>query len=205
MATTYAELQTEVADYLSRSDLTAQIKTFITRAEIRLSRELRIRQMLTIMSTPTVAGTATIAIPANYNMMREMHIDQSPVGSLEYKSPSAFFLNTRSKDAGQPRQYTILADTFLFAPIPDAAYTINMLYYAVPAQLSDTNTTNAFLVNCPDLLLYAALAEAEPYLMNDARIAIWAQLYQNGIKALSISDDEGEYSGAPLTVSVSPR
>lgn len=201
----YSDLQAKVADYLSRSDLTSQIKDFITNAEIRLRRELRIRETLRASTTTTTIGAPTIGLPTDYNMMRDLHIVGNPVGILEYKSPSAFFANTNSAQGGKPYAYTILAEEIQFAPIPDAVYTIQMLYYSQPAFLSATNTTNIFLTVCPDLLLYGALGEAEPYLMNDSRLQTWATLYERGLNALSISDDEGEYSGAPLSVSISPR
>jgi hypothetical protein len=202
---TYSSLKAKIADYLSRSDLTAQIEDFIYQAEIRLRRELRIRQQLKVSSINTIAGVEYNYIPEDYNAMRDMHIVSNPIGKLEYKSPSAFYSDTYSQGSGQPRQYTIISDRFIFAPVPDGVYTVNMLYYALPQFLSTANTSNVFLVEAPDLLLYGALAEAEPYLMNDSRVAIWAQMYQKGLDALSISDDEGEYSGAPLAVSVSPR
>jgi hypothetical protein len=80
-----------------------------------------------------------------------------------------------------------------------------MLYYAAPAYLSDTNTSNAFLANCPDALLYASLGEAEPYLMNDERLATWAALYQRAIDSINASDDRGEYAGVPLTMTLARR
>ena len=43
--TTYAELQTAVANYLARTDLTSQIPDFIYIAETRLRRQLRINEM----------------------------------------------------------------------------------------------------------------------------------------------------------------
>jgi hypothetical protein len=202
---TYNDLKSKVADYLSRSDLTSQIEDFIYLAEVRLRRELRIRQQLKLSTSSTVSSVATIGIPDDYNMMRDMHIVQNPIGKLEYKSPSAFYSDTSSQQGGQPRQYTIIASSFVLAPIPDSTYTISMLYYAIPAFLSATNTTNVFLQEAPDLLLYAALGESAPYLMDDARLPIWAQLYQKGVEALTISDDEGEYSGAPLAISLTPR
>jgi len=42
----YSALQTTIASYLGRTDLTAMIPTFITLAEARLQRELRTRPML---------------------------------------------------------------------------------------------------------------------------------------------------------------
>jgi hypothetical protein len=80
-----------------------------------------------------------------------------------------------------------------------------MLYYAKPTALSDTNTSNVFMANCPDALLYGALLEAEPYLMNDARLATWTQLYSSAITSLAESDNSSEYAGVPLSMSVTKR
>jgi hypothetical protein len=92
-----------------------------------------------------------------------------------------------------------------FAPIPDTTYTVYMLYYASPAFLSDSNTSNVFMANCPDLLLYGALVEAEPYLMNDNRIAVWAGLFQRSLDSLTTSDDRGEHSGSPVAMKLAKR
>jgi hypothetical protein len=202
---TYAELQTTIASYLARSDLTAMIPDFIRMAELRLQRELRIRQMLKVVTTVTVAGDATIELPTDFLQMRDLHLQTNPTMVLEYLSPSSLFRNARTADAGLPKQYTVLALEFQFAPIPDSAYTLSMLYYAKPEQLSNAVQTNVFLNVCPDLLLYAALGEAEPYLMNDSRLQTWATLYDRGLSALTISDDSGEYSGSPISISIATR
>jgi hypothetical protein len=101
--------------------------------------------------------------------------------------------------------YTVLATEFKFAPVPDGVYTLHMLYYGSPTYLSSTNSSNAFLANCPDLLLYAALGEAEPYLMNDERLQTWASLYQRGIDSISSSDESGEFASSPLSISLATR
>ncbi len=203
--TTYSELQTTIASYLARSDLTAMIPDFIQLAETRLRRELRIRQMLKVVTTTTTAGDATVELPSDFLQMRDLHINTNPIQTIEYLSPSNFYRNTYSAISGLPRQYTVLAQEFQFAPLPDGEYTLQMMYYASPPYLSSTNTSNVFLTNCLDLLLYGALGEAEPYLMNDARLAIWAQLYDRGLSALTVSDDQGEYSGSPLSISIATR
>jgi hypothetical protein len=92
---------------------------------------------------------------------------------------------------------------FEFAPVPDRDYTLQMLYYARPDFLSDTNPSNTFLSVAPDALLYGSLAEAEPYLMNDSRIQTWATLYLNAIDKLTVSDDQGEYAGVPIVMKLS--
>lgn len=203
--TTYSELQSEIASYLARSDLTAQIPNFIQKAELRLRRELRIRQMLKVATTTTTANDSTVELPSDYLQMRDLHVNINPIQTIEYVSPSNFYRNTYSTVSGLPRQYTVLSQEFQFAPIPDSAYTLQMMYYAAPPYLSSTVSSNVFMVSCPDLLLYASLGEAEPYLMNDARLATWAQLYDRGLSALTVSDDQGEYGGSPLSITTSYR
>jgi hypothetical protein len=71
--------------------------------------------------------------------------------------------------------------------------------------MSDSVASNEFLANYPDALLYAALAEAEPYLMNDARVQVWAQLYDRAVSNINTSDQNSEFAGVPLTMSVTSR
>ena len=80
-----------------------------------------------------------------------------------------------------------------------------MLYYAAPEFLSDTNSSNAFIANAPDALLYASLIEAEPYLMNDQRVNTWGSMYDRAIATLTKSDESAQYSGVPLSMSTATR
>jgi len=198
--TNYTELKASVADYLARTDLTTQIPDFITLAELRLRRDLRIRQMLKVATTATVVSDSTVGLPSDFLAIREIHLDTNPASSLEYLSPTSFFSNAFTTNLGKPTKYTVLAAEFQFAPIPDSAYTVQILYYATPTLLSSSVSSNVFLAYCPDLLLYAALGEAEPYLINDARIQTWAALYDRGLASLSSSDESSEYAGSPLVM-----
>jgi hypothetical protein len=203
--TTYSDLQTTVANYLARSDLTVQIPDFIRLAEVRLRRDLRIRQMMSAATTTTTGGDATVALPSDFLEVRDLVVQTNPVRPVNYISPSVFSRNARVTESGVPLDYTILATEFKFAPVPDTNYTIEIVYYATPPFLTDTNSSNVFLANCPDLLLYASLVEAEPYLMNDARIQVWAGMYDRGVASLSTSDEAAQYSGVPLTMTLTTR
>lgn len=203
--TSYSDLQTSIAGYLARSDLTSQIPDFIRLCEVRLRRDLRIRQMLKSVTTSTTASDSTVEMPSDFLEARDFVVVGNPVQPLNYLSPSLFNRNARAADAGKPLEYTILANDFQLAPIPDGAYTVKLLYYAAPTFLSESNTSNAFLANCPDLLLYGSLIEAEPYLMNDARLQTWATMFNRGIDSLTTSDQQGQYSGVPLVMTTTTR
>jgi hypothetical protein len=158
--------------------------------------------MLVVARATTTAGDETVGLPTDFLEMRDVHLRTTPVTSVSYLSPNAFFATARTTDAGPPVNYTILASEIQFAPIPDTEYSIQMLYYGKPQYLSDSNIVNVFLSNYPDALLYAALGEAEPYLMNDARLQTWAALYDRSITAISTADQNGEYGGQPMSMSV---
>ena len=203
--TSYSTLKTAIANYLARTDLDDKIPDFVRLAEERLRRDLRIRQMLKVATADTTAEDATVSLPSDFLAMKDIHIDTTPVRVLQFQNTSNFFRNARTTETGVPTMYTLLGSEFQFAPKPDSAYTLRMVYYYKPDLLSDSNTSNLFLANCPDLLLYGALAEAEPYLMNDDRLATWSALYDRGLASLRASDDDGEYPSSPMSITLSTR
>ena len=198
--TNYSDLKTSVANYLARTDLTNQIPDFIRLAEYRMRREVRIRQMLKSATTATVSGDATVEMPADFLEVRDFVVVGNPTQPLNYLSPSALSRNVKSSTTGKPTEYTILASEFQLSPVPSSVYTLQVLYYATPTLLSDSNSSNAFLANVPDMLLYASLIEAEPYLMNDARLPVWISMYERALASITKSDESGQYSGVPLSI-----
>lgn len=197
---TYADLKTSVANYLARTDLTDQIPDFIGLAERRIRREVRIREMSVSVELTATAGSNSLSLPADFLEARDFVVVGNPTQPMNYLSPSALSRNPLSSVSGKPKDYTILANEFQLSPSPDFAYTLNLLYYANPTFLSDSNQSNVFLVNVPDMLLYAALLEAEPYLMNDARLTTWVSMYERASASVDKSNETGQYSGVPLAI-----
>lgn len=197
---TYSELKTSVANYLARTDLTDQIPDFISLAERRMRREVRIRQMLVSAELTATAGNNKVTLPTDFLEARDFVVVGNPTQPLNYVSPSALSRNAVSSTSGKPTEYTILAEQFQLSPAPDFAYTLSLLYYAAPDFLSDSNASNEFLVNVPDMLLYASLLEAEPYIMNDARLQTWIAMYERASISVEKSNETGQYSGVPLSI-----
>lgn len=200
--TDYSSLKSTIASYLARTDLDSIIPTLIQLGEMRLRRDLRIRPMLVMAQADMTGGNSKLGLPTDFLEMRAIYLDTNPVQQLTYRSPKNFFVDVQVTYSGRPKFYTVLATDFQFAPVPDSGYSVQMLYYAKPPFLSDTNATNVFVTYTPDALLYAALGEAEPYLMNDARLQTWAALYDRAINSISDSDDGGEYGGAPMQMTM---
>ena len=203
--TNYSDLQATIASYLARSDLAVKIPDFIRLAEVRLGRDLRIRQMLKSSVTNTTGGDDTVSLPPDFLQLRDLFVVTNPIRDLQYVTPSVFSRNGRVTESGLPVYYTVIANEFKFAPVPDTDYSLRALYYAAPEYLSDSNPSNVFLAYTPDLLLYGSLIEAEPFLMNDARIQLWAGMYDRGLSSLTAADDASENSGVPLRMTLTAR
>jgi hypothetical protein len=199
--TTYSSFVTTVESYLARTDLTSVIPDFIQMAQLRMSRDLRTEAMLKVATTtPT---DSKVAFPSDFLELREMHFQGNPPIVLEFQSPDLFFRNGQTSLSGRAHYFTMLGTEFQFAPTQDTDYTIQILYYAQPTFISSTTSSNLYLAYYPDALLYATLAEAEPYLMNDPRVATWSALYDRAIANIKTSDLGQTY--AYTTLNVTPR
>ena len=199
--TSYDNLKTNIADYLARQDLTDKIPMFVSLAEKRLNRDLRLRQMLQ-QSTFSLTSGYTVPTPADFLEMKDIHIDANPIVNLNFKTVSQFYRLSNSSGSGVPINYTLVSDNFVLAPRPTGASTINMTYYKIPKVLSTTNPSNEYLEACPDLLLYASLVESAPFLMDDARLVTWEQLYTRGLTSITKSDEQSEFPAQPLAVQI---
>lgn len=200
--TNYTSFVTVVENYLARTDLSAQIPDFINLAQQRMTRDLRTRPMLKIATTTANSADGTVELPTDFLEMRELHFQGNPEIVLEYQSPDLFFRNLLTNTGATPVYYTLLGSELQFAPVPSSDLTLQMLYYAQPTFISSTTASNLYLANYPDALLYATLAEAEPYLMNDTRIQTWATMYDRAIVSIMRNDDGSKYPNVPLNVVV---
>ena len=198
---TFAELKTATANWLDRSDLTDRIPEFIALAEARFNRILRTRDMETVSTAiSTSAGTREYSLPTGFVQMKEFHLTTDPLTPLAYITPEMMTRLWAGSGRGKPEVFTIIADNVRLGPNPDAVYTTSMLYYKTFTALSDSATTNDMLTNNPDVYLYGVLLEAEPFIMNDARVQIWATAFQQAIGDIQNQDNKDRHSGSQLRV-----
>jgi hypothetical protein len=195
---TFAGLKATIADYLNRDDLTTIIPSFITLAEAKFNRKLRVRQM--IKRAEGQINTAFFAYPSDWLQAKEFVLNTNPTVRLQYidESYSNELRATRFVAVGRPLYYTIVGTQLEFTPTPDTTYSAELTYYAKIPALSDSNTSNWLLAYAPDLYLYGALMEATPYLKDDERLAVWGQLYANSLGDIEVADQRASVSSTPL-------
>ena len=198
---TFAQLKTAAANWLDRSDLTDRIPEFISLAEARFNRVLRIRDMEAVStSISTVAGTREYSLPTRFVQMKEFHLTTDPLTPLSYITPEMMTRMQAGSSKSKPQVFTIIADNVRLGPNPDAVYTTSMLYYQAFAALSDAATTNDMLTNNPDVYLYGTLLEAEPFIMNDERVPLWLAAFEKAVGDIQNQDNKDRHSGSQLRV-----
>ncbi len=198
MITSYATLQTSIASFLHRTDMTDIIKELIADAETRIANELRIKAMEAAFSSAISAGS--VALPAGFLEWKFLYVDGDSAQKLTRKDPEWIYTNypTRS-GSGKPVFFAREGDNVIFGPYPGSSYTVKGRYYKKLTALSDSNTTNWFITDAPDLLRYATLCEAAPYLQNDERIPVWEGKYQMAKKRIEHTERRESFSGSVLS------
>lgn len=196
--TNYSELQTSVANFLARSDLTAQIPDFISIAEARMSRELNARSQEKRATATLVADDAFVSLPTDLRSVRLVKLNTSPIEVLEYYTPTKLDELYSSTATGKPRAYTIIGTEIKFAPAPDATYTAEIVYMEGVPELSDSNATNIILTRHPDIYLYGALAAASVYLMDDQKTTLYESLFTRAIDETKREEERSKQAGSAL-------
>ena len=198
----YSELKSAIADWLDRTDLTDSIPNFIALTEARHKRDFKLRRLETRVTANTVADQEYYSLPDNYIAMRNIQLNTDPKTSLEYLTPEQMDRVYAGSMKGKPKAYSIMVNDIQLRPTPDGVYQIELLYYKHVNPLSDSNATNEILDNHPDIYLYGALVEAEPYLQNDKRIQTWSSLYDRAKSDIIDSNERDRHSGVALTTRI---
>jgi len=189
--TDYDTLQAEVAAWLNRADLTAEIPGFIQLAEASMNLVVRNNEM--IARETSTCDNGYVNMPANWLETISLMTTGSPPRVLEFVRNEDLNHVRANEVSGVPRVYTILNNKFFMFPEPTSDLTVEMQYYEKIPALSDSNTTNWLLDKHPGAYLYGALAQAEPYLKNDERLVVWANLYSAVLEAMRMASERAKY------------
>lgn len=178
----YTELQTEMAAWLHRTDLTAKLPDFIQMGEGFLNRKLRTVDMETRATITTGTSSRFLALPSGFIEMRSLWI-QDPAQEILYLAPRKLREYIVSEtDTDTPTHFSI-KDEIEFNCIPKSAYVLEQHYYKKYDIATDS--TNWLLTNHPELYLHACLVPAAVYIRDTELLAITTGLRDEGIAAVN--------------------
>jgi len=202
LITNYGSLQSEVANWLNRTDLSESIKTMIQLAEHSLNEDHRVRSLVVNNSFTVDEDGETL--PSDCAYPESLYHDGATYfGEIEIVPAEKLAgLKAVHGTTGVPAYAAIQNNALKFAPAPSGSYTLRLSYWRTVPALSDAAPTNWLITNHPHVYLYATLAESAPYLKDDERIAVWQQSLDLRLERLHEYLQRRQFSG---TISRRPR
>jgi hypothetical protein len=195
----YADLQTQIANWLARDDLAAYIPDFITLFECAAARKLKVRLQETTATLTPSGGVATI--PTDYLGYRRVTWTGQPIHELNYVAPTVYaqYLNITS---GIPVLFTIEGTNLRLAPSDDTPLTFD--YFQRTPALS--GAMNWLYTNHPDAYLFGCLCEANAFNKGQAfeAASLWKTRRDEVFNEIAMLDFNERQGMAVRTMDVTP-
>lgn len=185
----YNSLVEDIQNYCERTDdqFVATIPTIIAMTESQIAAELKTFQQLIVVETNLAQNQTVLNKPARWRKTVSMKVNGQPI-LLRSQDYVAQYLSE-----SLPSIPKIYADydysNWNFAPQPDQAYPIEIIYYAEIQPLDLSNQQNMFTEVCPQLLLYGSLYHSSVYLKALDKIATYQAYYNSALAALKKEDN----------------
>ena len=211
----YGDLRQAIALWMNRTDLdtpliggvtetkTTIIQALIELAERKIFRDFRGPANEVKVSVPLTTSTNEIYVPDDMLELKSLIINGYPFNYMDsFNFRKAYPNISSSKDSCS---FTREGNKFIlsYKIAYDSSKTpkhepVDIIYYADFSGMNENSDTNTVLVTNSDLYLFAALGEAEAYLVNDARVALWQAKYQESIEAIRDYNHQIDYHAGPL-------
>jgi hypothetical protein len=200
--TSYAGLQGSVSTWAVRQgdpDFASAVPDFVAFTESLLNHgsqemaPLRVREMEAV-ATLTLDADGAVNLPEDYLEYRSVQVAGYP---LAFLTPDEFV--TRETNGETGAGFFTIQDGSLRV-LGGADLELTLLYYQTIPALSDTNTSNWLLAKAPNVYLFGSLTHAAPFMGDDARVALWAQMFTTAVAGLRASDQRGRYARVAMRV-----
>jgi hypothetical protein len=193
---TFETLKQDVRRYIERGFTSAsdplvyeQLPRLINAAERRCARELKIEGFINVVTATLDENVSVYAKPDRWRRT----ISMSFGANRSFLYPRSYeYLRSVWPDESEVGTPQFYADYdykhWLIAPTPGIQYGLEILYWQTLPLLDDSTQTNWLTDHAPDLLLYATLMEAAPFLKNTESLAVWQQFFDRHLAATNGED-----------------
>jgi hypothetical protein len=186
---TYDSLVLNIQQYMERNDadFIAQIPNLIALAESNIAAELKTFLQLIVVETSLAQNQTVLNKPSRWRKTVSMKTNGVPV-LIRSQDYVAQYLS--ESDPGQPKYYADYDyNNWNFAPQPDTAYPVEIIYYAEIQPLDAENQQNLWTAIAPQAMLYGALLQAQGYLKALDKLPVWKQYYNDAVAAIKQEDN----------------
>jgi len=172
---TYSELKSLIQNYLENTETTfvSDLPQIIKQAEERILKSVKLPNFRKNVTGSLTASNEYLSTPSDFldNFSLAVHVGSSQY-FLYFRDVN--FIREAYPDStatGQPKHYATFDDTtFIVAPTPSQAYTVELHYFYRPASITAgaESGTTWLSTNASNALLYGSLIEGYAYMKGDA-------------------------------------
>lgn len=155
----FSELVLAVGEHIGRTDLVDVMPRFVRMAELKLDRELRLRDQ-EASDDLTTDTDGEVALPTDFLEVRSIYATGSPPIILPALTEDQ---SIAEYTAGRSKGFIINGDTLKIRPASEVTVRLNY-YSSIPALETSTNQVNWLLQKYPDIYLYSVIFEAAVYI-----------------------------------------
>lgn len=202
LVTGYTSLQTVIADWLARSDLTSFIPNFIQTWEADFYRDPdNFGPWMEVIDDPVIAS-GVISVPSDYLGLKSATVTgvvQPPLDRISHQSLLGQY--PRGWQTGVPEKISREGSTFIFGPEPDSTYTIHRVYWGKPTNLRTAASDAAahyLIVNASDLCTFGPLMQAAPFIKDNPDVPLWQSMHDRALRSYRKLQKVEESSGSPI-------
>ena len=176
MAFTFATLKTAIQDYTDNSETTFvnNLTRFILNAEERILKEVQLDVFRQNSQGTTTASQKFLSKPSDFLAPFSLSVVNDSSNEFLLYKHITFLQDFTPNPAttGVPLYYGDWNDTtFLLAPTPNDALTMELHYFFRPTSISATSDGTSWLGDNAELaLLYASLVEAYTFMKGEAEL-----------------------------------
>ena len=181
----YTDLQTSIAAWMHRSDLTSTIPDFISLAESRINSALTLREMETEAALTTVIGQNYASMPSRMVEAICAFITISGIQTMLTRVDPASI--PAGNVNGMPQYWATDGETIKFDCPLDNTYAITLRFKQGFALAS--TSTNWLMTRHPRVYLYGAQAEASLYTRDQAGAAMFESAFQQALADANRSEN----------------
>lgn len=200
---TYTELVAAIESYTQNyeADFIANIPTFVKQAETRIYNTVQIPALRKNVTGVTTNGNKYLSCPSDFLSVFSMAVIDGN-GDYEYLlNKDVNFMRAAypsASDTGLPRYYALFGPTvtsniitdelsFILAPMPDAAYSVELHYYYYPESITVAADGRTWLGdNYDPVLLYGSLVEAYTFMKGEQdMMAYYQKKYDDALAQLN--------------------
>lgn len=192
---TYSDLKAALISTTENdgTEFTNEIPNFISRAELRLTKDIDDSGLDEYSAITLTAGNAVVSLNDRVRIVRNVNFTTSAGSKVNLLQRTIEYCNDYwpvSASTGEPRYYARKNNSSIFiVPTPVSTLTGEIQTASQPLALASATgtsvtTANYFTNYCFDALFYAAMMEATMYMKDWATVPAWQAQYEAAVITL---------------------